>query len=72
MQSILENPVAFATAFLLVVGTPMGWLWKLHNGLRDKVAECEKERALQAREITELRGAVNTLTKLLKREIHLA
>lgn len=71
-----------AQAILLLSG-PAGAaiVWWLKRGddakLRGRVDECERDRAnLRAelghleRELTEQRGAVSTLTALLRREIH--
>lgn len=71
MGEMLSNPVAFVTALLLLIGTPLAWFWKQINDLRTKNETCERDNAVLRLEVTQLRGSVNTLTKLLSKEIHI-
>lgn len=75
LASVLSDPKGWATALVVLVGTPitltLGWLWRQYDTQRQKIETCELERALLAHRITELEGSVNTLTELLRKEVNI-
>lgn len=76
--AILSDPKAWAAALLLILGTPIAWLWRQFTGLRTRMETCEREKAVLLERLTAMneklaveRGRVDTLTDLFGKEAHL-
>lgn len=71
MQDLFSAILADPKTWAGIAGGAFIWLWrKVAKVIRD-AEECRIDRAKLREEVTTLRGAVDTLTSLLKREINI-